>query len=316
MYNKLTDDTKAIILLCSFLEKEQTVKPLTQNEYTALVNWLISVKKRPCDLLNVVDILEITTQTGIDAQRMQELLNRGVKLGLTLEKWQRYGIWVISRSDPQYPIRYKKYLRHKAPPLLYGIGNPSLLKGGGVAIVGSRNINKEGEVFTRNIAQLCAMNDLTIISGGARGVDHYAASTALEHKGFTIGVVAENLLKKSLEIHNREAIASGQLLLISPYYPEASFNVGNAMARNKLIYAMADYGLIINAEYNKGGTWAGAKEQLQHNNSIPIFVRVDSSTSDGNNKLIDIGAIKFPQFFDKDNFKQQFSTLSKKFVRR
>jgi predicted Rossmann fold nucleotide-binding protein DprA/Smf involved in DNA uptake len=29
------------------------------------------------------------------------------------------------------------------------------------------------------------------------------------------------------------------------------------MGRNKLIYAMADYGLVVSAEHKKGGTWAG-----------------------------------------------------------
>jgi len=30
------------------------------------------------------------------------------------------------------------------------------------------------------------------------------------------------------------------------------------MGRNKLIYAMADYGLVVSADCEKGGTWAGA----------------------------------------------------------
>ena len=81
----------------------------------------------------------------------------------------------------------------------------------------------------------------------------------------------ENLLKKSLERNARKAISDGQLLLISPYHPNARFTVGTAIGRNKLIYAMADYGLVVSAEHKKGGTWAGVTEELKREISLPIF---------------------------------------------
>lgn len=46
------------------------------------------------------------------------------------------------------------------------------------------------------------------------------------------------------------------------------------MGRNKLIYGMSDYGLVVSAEYKKGGTWAGAAEELKRENALPVFVRV------------------------------------------
>jgi predicted Rossmann fold nucleotide-binding protein DprA/Smf involved in DNA uptake len=77
--------------------------------------------------------------------------------------------------------------------------------------------------------------------------------SALNADGVSIGILAENLLKKSLSRQFRNVINKGGLLLISPYHPNARFTVGTAMGRNKLIYAMADYGLVVSAEYNKGG---------------------------------------------------------------
>jgi predicted Rossmann fold nucleotide-binding protein DprA/Smf involved in DNA uptake len=41
---------------------------------------------------------------------------------------------------------------------------------------------------------------------------------------------------------------------VSPYDPSAGFNVGHAMQRNKVIYALADAVLVIRAEFEKGGT--------------------------------------------------------------
>lgn len=61
------------------------------------------------------------------------------------------------------------------------------------------------------------------------------------------------------------------------------------MARNKLIYAMADYGLVVNAEHKKGGTWAGATEELKRDNPRAVFVRTAGNIPQGNMKLLEWG---------------------------
>lgn len=49
---------------------------------------------------------------------------------------------------------------------------------------------------------------------------------------------------------------------LSPYYPDAKFNAGNAMGRNKYIYVLAKSSVVIHSGL-KGGTWEGAKENLK-----------------------------------------------------
>ncbi len=308
----LTDDTKTIILLCGVFGKDRSEKPLTQAEYTSLVRCLISVGMRPCDLLQNNNIADASMGSNIDKKRLESLLGRGVKLGFAVEEWQRNGIWIISRSDEDYPARYKKHLKDKAPPLLFGVGSQSLLAGGGLAVIGSRNVDKEGESFTRHAAELCALNGMPVVSGGARGVDQFAMTASLNAGGVTIGVVAENLLKKSLERSARYAISDERLLLISPYHPNARFTVGTAMARNKLIYAMADYGLVVSAEHKKGGTWAGATEELKRENPRPIFVRIGNNVPPGNSNLLEQGAIAWPEPIESDNLKRQLVDLANK----
>ena len=287
----LTDDTKAIILLCGVFGKSNSANPLSQREYNALVRWLMSANMRPKDLLQNENIGPASIGSGIYEQRLESLLGRGVQLGFAVEEWQRNGIWIISRSDKDYPARYKNHLKDKAPPLLFGVGDRSLLCGGGLAIVGSRNVDEAGERFTRQVAELCALNRMPVVSGGARGVDQFAMTASLEAGGVTIGVLAENLLKKSLERNARKAISDGRLLLISPCHPNARFTVGTAMGRNKLIYAMADYGLVVSAEHKKGGTWTGAEEELKREYSIPVFVRMEDGVPLGNKKLLELGAV-------------------------
>ncbi len=310
--NFLTEDTKAIILLCGVFGKDRSEKALSVVEYSSLVRWLIEMKMRPGDLLQKENVTKASMGSGIDKRRLEFLLGRGVQLGFAVEEWQRNGIWIISRSDADYPARYKRHLKDKAPPLLFGVGDRSLLNGGGLGIVGSRNVDQTGEDFTRQVAELCAHNRMPIVSGGARGVDQISMNGALEAGGVTIGILAENLLKKSVERSARHAIADGRLLLLSPYHPNARFTVGTAMGRNKLIYAMADYGLIVSADHKRGGTWAGAEEELKRNNALPVFVRIDCDAPQGNSKLLDFGAIPWPDSIEPGGFRQQLHDLAVK----
>jgi predicted Rossmann fold nucleotide-binding protein DprA/Smf involved in DNA uptake len=151
---------------------------------------------------------------------------------------------------------------------------------------------------------------MPVVSGGARGVDQISMTAALEAGGVAIGILAENLLKKSVERSARQAIADGRLLLLSPYHPNARFTVGTAMGRNKLIYAMSDYGLVVSAEHKKGGTWAGAEEELKREDALTIFVRIGNDVPQGNSKLLDFGAISWPDSIDRNNFRQQLHDLT------
>ncbi len=297
--NMMSDDAKAIVLLCGRLGKDSDMEPLQQSEYTRIVRWLLSKDMRPSDLLEPENVAPAATGSGLPEARLTGLLKRGVQLGFSVETWNRSNIWVICRSDPDYPARYKSHLKDKAPPILFGVGERSLLQGGGLAIVGSRNIDAEAEDFTREAAEWCARGGMPVVSGGARGVDQIAMKGALDAGGCVVGVLAENLLRNSVSREARRGIADGRLLLISPYHPEARFTVGTAMARNKFIYALADYGLVVSCKWSsaqkKGGTWAGATEELNRKPARPVFVRTTGSAPAENLKLLEIGAVPFPE---------------------
>ena len=303
MNDFLTEDTKAILLLCGVFGKARPEKQLSLKEYKKLVDWLMGVGMRPKDLLQKEVIAEASMGSGIGKQRLEKLLDSGVQLASAVEEWQRNGIWIISRSDDDYPKRYKEHLKKDAPPLLFGVGNRALLSGGGLSIVGSRDVDFAGKAFTREVAKLCAYNGMPVVSGGARGVDKISMTTALKAGGVTIGILAENLLKKSVERSARRAIADERLLLLSPYHPNASFHVGTAMGRNKLIYAMSDYSLIVRADYEEGGTWFGAKEELKRENSRPVFVRIGDNVPKGNTELLKLGAAPWHSLINNFIFK-------------
>jgi len=292
---RMSEDAKVILLLCGHLARTSGVKPLSLGEYNQVARALRESDLRPADLLKPKNVPFTSEAARIDPERLAKLLERGMQLGLAIEEWNQGGVWVLCRSDSDYPERFKSHLADQAPAILFGVGNRSLLKGGGVAIVGSRNVDDAGRAFAQDVAVRCARGGMPVVSGGARGVDETAMSAALVEGGEVVGLLPDKLLRRSVKREARDALANGQLLLLTPYHPEAGFNIGNAMARNKLIYAMADYGLVVCATYNRGGTWAGAIEEMRRNRPRPIFVRIESTVPDGNKKLVDRGAIPFPE---------------------
>lgn len=293
-------DTQAILLLCaSFGQNRQTEpQPLTLKEYNTLAGWLIQNEMTPKDLLDPTvqkQLSEITIDT-LNSKRLMALLERGVMLSLAVEKWSNQGLWILGRSDVSYPKRLKQNLKLSAPPILYGIGNRELISNGGLAVVGSRDVDEEGLNYTENIVYTCAQQGIQVISGGARGVDQASMLGALEAGGTVVGVLADSLTKAALKSQYRSYIKEGKLALISPYDPDAGFSVGNAMGRNKYIYALSDYALVISCAVEKGGTWAGAMETLAKIQNVPVLVRIQGNVPLGNQELIKKGAIPFPEF--------------------
>lgn len=295
---EILSDTQAVLLLCGYFGKMApgAAKPLAAGEYGRLARWLVERRQRPSDLLDMEDAdLAAVVEAKLEPSRVRSLLRRGTALALATEKWLRSGLWILSRSDEEYPKHLKKRLGMDAPALLYGAGDPQLLLSGGLAIVGSRNASEAALEFTREVAARCGAEGIAVVSGGARGIDTAAMQAAGEAGGIAIGVLADSLLAAIRNRQNRVGLESGKLALVSPFYPEAGFNAGNAMARNRCIYALADYALVVQSDLNKGGTWAGATENLREG-WVPLFVRTDPNAP-GNAELIRKGARPFDYDF-------------------
>lgn len=291
----LSADTEVVLLLCGRFggEKQEPYAPLSPREYGELAKWLNSRNLRPSDLMGpgAADQLAFVHEAKLERKRLEFLLGRGTAMALALERWTRGGLWVISRGDPAFPKRLKQRLKHGAPPLLYGAGDKALLEAGGLAIIGSRDASEAALEFTRDVAGRCATVGMAVVSGGARGVDAAAMQGATEAGGCCIGVLAADLLKTSVNRQNRTGIQEGRLVLVSPFYPEAGFNAGNAMGRNRYIYVLADQALVIDSALRSGGTWEGAVENLQHG-WVPMYVRSPGEGA-GNAALIAQGGRPF-----------------------
>jgi len=129
-----------------------------------------------------------------------------------------------------------------------------------------------------------------VISGGAKGVDQIAMSAGLGAGGDVVGVLAGSLERRVREPEVRRLVAEEQLCLVTPYAPKVGFSVGNAMGRNKLIYALARSTFVVCADDRKGGTWKGAREALS-SGFCPVLAWLGPGRGPGNEQLIEEGAV-------------------------
>ena len=298
MRTELSPNAQAILLLTAPLlagRDKSSATPLSPREYRRLARRLRELQREPADLLNAgADSLLKECGSLPDAARLERLLGRGFLLSQVVERWRTRAIWVVSRADAGYPQRLKKRLGEDAPPILYGCGDASILDAGGLAVVGSRNVDETLLQYTEDVGRLTAAAHRAVISGGARGIDQAAMRGARDAGGVVVGVLADSLEKATVRREHRDALMNGRLVLTCPYDPAARFNVGHAMQRNKLIYALADAALVVNSDYKKGGTWAGASEQLERLKFVPVYVRADGDVGKGLAELQRLGAKPWP----------------------
>ena len=224
-----------------------------------------------------------------NAERIVRLLDRSGHLALELEGAFSRGLWAVTRADDQYPAKLRDRLKHQAPTVLFGAGDVQLLRRGGIAVIGSRNIDEAGTAFAQEVGRKAAAARVPLVSGGARGTDRLAMGAALEAGGIALGVLADSLERTVRQPDLRELLLDGQLVLLTPYAPTAGFSVGGAMGRNKVIYGLADFAVVVSSDFQTGGTWAGAVEALKAG-WCPVFARDGADVPKGNRELLKLGS--------------------------
>ena len=296
MNASVSPNTQAILLLTAPLMvpggRDESA-PLQPREYKRLAQWLHSNGLQPASLLESDAALIDECGVVVESDRLRALLDRGFRMADVLDRWQARSIWVVSRGDDMYPEALRRRLKGNAPPLLYGCGPMSLLGGKGFAVVGPRDAGDVLLRYAEDAAELAARAAFTVVSGGAKGVDRAAMNGALGGGGRVAGVLPGGLERAVVNREHRALLLDQRLVLVSLSDPRAGFQVGYAMARNKLIYALADATLVVDATEGKGGTWAGAQEQLRRDASC-VYVRSTLDPSPGLEALLGRGARPWP----------------------
>jgi DNA processing protein len=208
-----------------------------------------------------------------------------------LQRIQQFGCNIVIQSDANYPELLKQI--YDPPIVLYVKGQLLEKDKNSVAIVGSRLTTHYGMETARKLAYQLAYIGVTIVSGGARGIDSAAHQGALNSKGRTIAVLGTgiNLIfpAENAELFERIA-ASGALVTQFPFNRKAdkqSFPI-----RNRLVAGMTLGTVVVEANLTSG---ALITARMANDNGRQVFAvpgRVDSPRSKGCHELIKNGGAK------------------------
>ena len=306
----ISQTTQAILLMTARFPGNAGggAEPLTLAEWNALAGRLESKGLTPERLTagTVAELLENWRDETVTPERLESLLERGAALAVSSEKWERSGLWTVTRYEPDYPENLKERLKARSPVLFFGCGNRSLLSADGLAVVGSRNADAKSISYSALLGAEAAENGRSVISGGARGVDEAAMFGSLLSEGTAVGVLADGLMSACLSEKYREHLMGGKLALISPYSPEAGFRPGNAMGRNKHVYCLSRAAVVVHSAREKGGTLSGALENLR-NRWVRLWVRNAGGAATGNARLAEQGASWLPERIEEIDFSDLFA---------
>ena len=285
----MNKNREIIISLCSYLCVGEDVSPYTNGEWANLYSKLKENNKEPQDILTFSDedYNKYLDYSNDEINRIKRLLSRTGSMSFELEKLASRGINIITCSDDNYPKIYKDKLGIKCPPLFYYSGNLDLMNGENVGFVGSRSIGEADLEFTKEAVKYFIKKGYQIVSGGAKGVDRTSTGYALELGGNAVEILSDSMGRRLKDLEVVNAIRDNRMLVLSERVPQAPFDVGFAMQRNKYIYCSSILTVVVKSDYNKGGTWAGAKEAIKHNYTN---VYVWDNDYLGNQELIKLGA--------------------------
>lgn len=263
-------------------------------------------------------LLQLAALPGLGARRIQQLLQRyplSVLVQAEESQWRDFGLntrqinalrsgsvaleralnWLenpdhhlICLSDDDYPTRLKQTIG--PPPVLFVLGEPTLLSSPQIAIVGSRNADPVMLELTSRLAAELAAVGLTITSGLALGVDGAAHHGALT-KGKTIAVMGTGPDRIYPRRHRQLASAIvEQGALVSEFFPGVVPKAQNFPRRNRVISGLS-LGVIVTEAALRSGSLITARYAVEQNRELfAIPGSIANPLAEGPHHLIQQGA--------------------------
>lgn len=214
-----------------------------------------------------------------------------------LQRAATLGATVLACGDTRYPARLHDLTRADdpsltpAPPVLFALGDLTQLALPAVAIVGTRHATATGLRAAARIARDCADAGAIVISGLARGIDAAAHTGALDTTGRTAGIIGTGIDIAYPADHRalqRRIATSG--LLLTEHAPGERANRGSFPERNRLIAALADLTIVVEAGHRSGALLTATAAQTLNRACAAVPGPFDSAASLGANHLLRDGA--------------------------
>ena len=212
-----------------------------------------------------------------------------VDLAAELKRIEDFGCHVITQGDEDYPPSLKEI--YDPPVVLYVKGRLTAQDRNAVALVGSRQVSHYGVETARKLGYQLAYMGVTVVSGGARGVDTSAHTGALAAKGRTVAVFGcgINLITppENKELFDRIA-GSGAVITQFPFNRQADRQT--FPIRNRIVAGMTLGTVVVEAGLSSGALITANFATEYGRQVFAVPGRIDSPGSKGCHDLIKKGA--------------------------
>lgn len=294
-----TENAYAAMLLTMALspDREEYARPLSTPEFRRVESLARDCGFGSIGALLDVDISGLVMLLGLteeEAYRVYTLLHRDVQLTYALGGFLEDRIEVVTQYDEAYPHRLAQTLKASAPPFLYRSGNGALPGQPAIAVMGISGVRTTPEA-RRQIEALvegATRHGYVVITGGELGVSRLAAGLAAERDGRLVDVPGGGLREHLKNDSISRMAGEGRAAVLSMEHPDALFTVNHAIARNKLLFALADAAFIFNTDGRRGELDALANRTCDWIYAWQDYV--------GNHPLLSRGARPFHELRDGD----------------
>ena len=271
---------------------------LTEINYKLKRNLI--VKYKDPKIIYELDDAELISNSGIGKKAVCLIQNKLIKERLDdyIEKMNQEKINILTIQDKEYPRILKQIYDY--PITLYIKGNNDILNNANIAIIGCRYCTEYGKKAAEYFSYNLAKENVTIVSGLARGIDGYSHIGALKAKGKTIAVLGNGLdivYPKQNEIIYQKIIEENGAI-ISEYPLGTKPEKNNFPERNRIISGISKGVLIIEAK-ERSGTIVTADFALEQGRDVYVVPgNINSPNSVGTNRLIKEGAMLVTNYKD------------------
>lgn len=202
----------------------------------------------------------------------------------------RAGVSVLTPESDAYPASL--FAIAEPPAVLYCLGKlPAMGRCPFVGVVGTREVDAYGERVTYKLSFELAAAGAVIVSGLAAGVDGIAAAAALDAGGATVAVIGCGIDRVYPRQHTRLFSEIAEFgAVISEFAPGTPPNAGNFPIRNRIISALSEAVVVVEADQTSGALITARYALLQGKELFAVPGDIDSPRSSGCNLLLRAGA--------------------------